>query len=410
MIARLFVAEFLYVVPFFALGTLVTVDLARTGTTPALIGLIASAGWIGILCAALALPLAARRIDRRTLFHATSIVGVAAIPLLVLGPPALTAFALWVFGVAGGVRWVASEAWLAQLVAPDAVGKAIGGFETMIGATIVCGPALLAVTGFDGPAPYATCAVLAAIGVVVLLGAPLPADSTADAVPAVPAPLSPADRSPPSAKSSPANGAAADGPIASLVRTWRAHRTWLVMAFLGGVMEAGIVAVLPVQALQLGAAAGAAALLVSTAGAGSLLLQLPLGALSDRIATARLHAVCAAVTLVAALALFAVEALPALHWPVAFAFGGFGGGLFTLSMIAAGRSQRGHALIEATAGLVFAYNVGSSAGPMLAGAALDAGGHAGLAAVMVGLAGVGVVVGRGATAAPTADRASRGRG
>ncbi|MCU0869870.1 MAG: MFS transporter [Burkholderiales bacterium] len=372
LIARLFVAEFLYVVPFFALGTLVTVDLARGGTAPALIGVIASAGWIGILCAALALPLAVRRIDRRTLFHATSVAGVAVIPLLATGRPWLVAVALWTVGIAGGVRWVASEAWLAQLVAPDAVGKAIGGFETMIGATIVCGPALLAFTGFDGIAPYATCAALATAGVAVLLGAPLPADSV-DAARA---------------------HDARDGPIASLVRTWRAHRPWLVAAFLGGVMEAGIVAVLPVQAVQLGATAGAAALLVSTAGAGSLLLQLPLGALSDRIATARLQRACAVLTLLAGVALFAVETLPALHWPIAFVFGGFGGGLFTLSMVAAGRSQRGPALIEATAGLVFAYNVGSSAGPMLAGAALDAGGAAGLAAVMVGLAVVGVGGGR----------------
>ncbi|MCW5625876.1 MAG: MFS transporter [Burkholderiales bacterium] len=362
LIARIFVSEFLYVVPFFALTTLVTVRLAGEGVSPWLIGLFGAAGWGSILVTAPLVPKLTRAFGIARAFQWASILGCVAIPLMLV-PSLFTWFiAIVLVGAAGGVRWIVAEAWIADIAPPEKLGRLIGAFETMIGGTIVCGPLLLTMTGLHGWPPFAAATVLAAIAVAVMIGAPDPR-SHDDAGTTV---------------------------IANLKRVLISAPGLLLAAALGGVFEAGVTAVLPVQAVGLGTTAKIAALLVSVAGAGSLLLHYPLGWLVDRFDRRWIWRTCTGVTVIAAVALLFAPELPHVMWPAAFVFGGFGGGLYTLAMIDAGQRYSGPQLMATTAALVFAYNVGSSAGPALGGLALDAWPDRGLASLMLVLAALSV--------------------
>ena len=62
-------------------------------------------------------------------------------------------FVLLLLGaMAGGMRWVLAEAFIAEFAPPQHRGLLIGAYATMIGMTMVVGPALLAWLGADDPA------------------------------------------------------------------------------------------------------------------------------------------------------------------------------------------------------------------------------------------------------------------
>jgi hypothetical protein len=95
---------------------------------------------------------------------------------------------------------------------------------------------------------------------------------------------------------------------------------------------------------------------------------------------------CAAITLLASAALPWIAQSPWLAWPVAFAWGGAGGCLYTLAMIDIGARERGIRLVNHTAVLVMAYTLGGVLAPSLGGAALQWAPTHGFALLLLGVA------------------------
>ncbi len=70
-------------------------------------------------------------------------------------------------GVAGGLRWVLAEAFIAEFAPPGQTGRYIGAYATMVGLTFVIGPALLAWVGTDNT--HALWLVIALLAVPILI-------------------------------------------------------------------------------------------------------------------------------------------------------------------------------------------------------------------------------------------------
>ncbi|NBA94406.1 MFS transporter [Pseudomonas sp. R5(2019)] len=140
---------------------------------------------------------------------------------------------------------------------------------------------------------------------------------------------------------------------------------WAIALF--AAFEAMILTLLPVYCLQQGFSEQTALYMVGTVVVGDALLQLPIGALADRMSRRTLFFGCAITLLLSSLAIpLLLHTL--LIWPLWVLFGASAGGLFTLSLVLIGERFRDDALVRANAHVAQLWGVGCLIGPLAAGA------------------------------------------
>ena len=140
---------------------------------------------------------------------------------------------------------------------------------------------------------------------------------------------------------------------------------WAIALF--AAFEAMILTLLPVYCLRQGFNPEMAMFMVSAVVIGDAVLQLPIGALADRLSRPALFSGCALVLLCSSLAIPLLLHTPAI-WPLWVVFGASAGGLFTLSLILIGERYRDNALVRANAHVAQLWGIGCLLGPLLAGA------------------------------------------
>ena len=352
----------------FMLSPLLLLLLRRADVSNTVAGLFAATSWLGIF---LITPFASqitRRIGRRRALWLASIVPLATAFGFVLTTRLEIWFALELCAsVAGGLRWVLAEAFIAEFTPPEQRGRYIGAYATMIGLTFVVGPALLAWLG-DG-SPYALWVVIGFLVVGLAWTALVP-------------------RTPPEHD--------ADSAKVGFVGLWHAvaaHPVVMLAGFVGGFFELGLASILPLYGLTLGLPTGAATLLVSVSGLGGMLLAFPTGMLIDRLANPEqgrrtVMLALVALLLAASFVLFGVLDAPWLMWPIAAVWGAAGGNLYTLTMTDISSRERGITLVNSTAVLVLTYTLGALVASSISGALIDASPWLGFPLVLVLVSGL----------------------
>lgn len=355
----------------FMLSPLMLVLLTERAVSPTVAGLFAATTWLGIfIVTPFASALTRRWGQRRTMWFASGAPLLAAVGFL-------TTDALWLWfalellaGVAGGLRWVLAEAFIAEFSPADRLGRYIGFYATTVGATFIIGPTLLAWVGSDGPA---------ALGLVIaLLGVGL---AWTTFIPVVPPH---------------ADAAAARVGLDGLWLAVRSHPIIMLAGFIGGFFELGLASILPLYGLAMGLGAAAAALLISVSGLGSTLVAIPVGMVADRFADPvrgrrLLMALCVALALVTACALPLVAHAHWLAWPIVFLLGAAGSCLYTLSMTDIGAREKGIPLVNSTAVLVLNYTLGGLVASAISGALIDWSPNRGFPLVLIAVAAIGLV-------------------
>ena len=352
----------------FMLSPLLLLLLRRDEVSNTVAGLFAATSWLGIF---LITPFASkltRRIGRRRALWLASTVPLATAFGFLLTTRLEVWFALELCAsVAGGLRWVLAEAFIAEFTPPEQRGRYIGAYATMIGLTFVVGPALLAWLG-DG-SPYALWVVIGFLVVGLAWTALVP-------------------RTPPEHDADSAKVG-----FAGLWHAVAAQPVVMLAGFVGGFFELGLASILPLYGLTLGLPTGAATLLVSVSGLGGMLLAFPTGMLIDRLenpAQGRRTVMLALVALLlaASFILFGVLDAPWLMWPIAAVWGAAGGNLYTLTMTDISSRERGITLVNSTAVLVLAYTLGALIASSMSGALIDASPWLGFPLVLVLVSGL----------------------
>jgi len=144
----LFVSSFLELVGYFMLNPMLLLRLKAEGTSTWVAGLFAAMGWLGIFMVTPFASALTRRLGRRPALWLSAAVPVVAS----LGFALSEALPLWfvcaaVSGLASGLRWVLAESIVAEFSPPDDRGRYVWLFQTMVGATFIVGPMLLAWVG-----------------------------------------------------------------------------------------------------------------------------------------------------------------------------------------------------------------------------------------------------------------------
>ena len=353
------------------IGALTHLMLTATegGYSATAVGAVATAMWAGILAASWrAHALVARHGHARVFAAGTLLAMLALVSLALHASLAGWIAGVVVLGIGGGLVWVAGEAWLAETAPPDRRGFFVGLFETAVGLGFMAGPMIVPLTrALALPTLVVTACVM--VAALCAAGWLLTAQRLARGA-----------------------GRAPDG--ATRPAAWRALALPLIaIAVVSGVMESGISALLPTIAMRLDFSFNAAAWLGAVIGAGSALLQAPIGVVADRWGVRPTTLVAWAIVIATNALLLVVAADPGRWlWAIGFALGGVGGAVYTLVIVEMGHRLSGDGLVRAVALLVIAYSIGTAAGPALGGALFDFTGLAGLAAFMVVLSVLGLAV------------------
>jgi MFS family permease len=326
------------------LGTpLLSVILETRGYSATMIGLnTAVAGVASVVAAPLATPLAAR------LGVAWAMLAMIAVGALAFVGFYFTSFWMWfplraVLHVALTVLFILSEFWISMSAPPSRRGFVLGIYATVLSLGFALGPYLFAKMGSAGFLPFG-------VTFALVMVAALPVLFAAGESPKI-------------------------HPTEEPVGFWRF--IWLVptataAVLVFGAVETGGFALFPVYGDRIGYPESDAALLLSMIGLGNVILQIPLGLISDRIHDRRwLLLVCASIGLVGILA------LPwfATNWHLAalilFLWGGVVAALYTVGLAHLGTRLTGRELASANAAFVFCYGFGMLIGPQVIGIGMD---------------------------------------
>jgi MFS family permease len=354
----------------FMLSPLLLLMLKKAEVSTTLAGLFAATTWLGIFIVTPFASTITQRLGRRTSMWLAS-----GLPLLAaVGFLATRSLWLWfglelVAGVAGGMRWVLAEAFIAEFAPGHKIGRYVGTYATLVGLTFVIGPTLLAWVRSDGPLALWIVIGLMSIGLAWTALIPaLPVDHDAHTS------------------------------QVGLRGLWQAvwlHPVVMLAGFVGGFFELGLASILPLYGLTLGLSASSSALLVSVSGLGGTLVALPAGMVADRFASPEvgrrlLMQGCALLLLLAAFASLWILVRPGLIWPVVAIWGAAGGALYTLVMVDIGSREKGITLVNSTAVLVLTYTLGGLMASGVSGALLDQSPTLGFPTMLIGVAAIGL--------------------
>ena len=325
---------------------LLSVILETRGHSASMIGLnTAVAGFASIAGAPLATPLA-RRIGVAWAMLAMITTGALAFVGFYFAPDFWMWFPLRVaLHMSLTILFILSEFWISASAPPRRRGLVLGVYATVLSLGFAAGPWLFSRLGSSGFLPFGATVVLVVLAAIPVLAA---------------------------RKESPLLHPNDDEETGGFLRyIWLVPTaTFAVLVF--GAVETGGFALFPVYGSRIGYSEANAALLLTMIGLGNVLLQIPIGMISDRIGDRRyLLLVCALVGLAGA----AFMPLFASNWhlmaALLFVWGGVVAAMYTVGLAHLGSKLSGHELASANAAFVLCYGVGMVLGPQAIGIGMD---------------------------------------
>lgn len=343
---------------------LLALALEEMGAASTTVGLLAMVGSVATLGITPLIPRLLRVAGTLPLLLGSTLVAIACTLAFHAWPEIWLWFPLrFVNSAALLLLFVVSEIWINQFAEGHNRGRVLGIYVACFSGGAAIGPAMLYVVGTTGWLPY-----LAAAGLMAVAAIPL----------AFVRGVTPEFHEEPS----------------------MAFRRFLVAAPLAGfgalaygAVETSLLTLLPIYAVRAGRTPEAAALLLSLFGLGNVLLQVPIGWLSDRVDRRRLLLACAAVGAIGALALPSLLVLPGLLEPALVLWGGVVAGMYTLGLAVIAEKFSGSDLAAANSAFIFMYGAGMLFGPPATGLAMDLSDSNGLPGSIALLFGAYVLVG-----------------
>jgi MFS family permease len=355
-------------------------NLAARGYSAGTIGAQAACAGLGILVGAVLMPPLAQRFGAWRL----ALVGLYGTVLSIAAFGLTENLTLWfvlrfVLGAMVNILFVVSDTWINQL-APEALrGRIIAVYAATNAGAFALGPLLVPLVGYSGLASFGVMA-----GVVGVMGLAL------IRLRRVERPVEPA-------------------PLAVSLRVVAAIPVLLLAVLAFGFHDGATLALWVVYAAARGLGETMAALTLAAIMLGSVVLQLPIGWLADRVSRRRLLALLAAVAFGGAASLPLVELTSWWGLAVLLIWGAAAFGVHTLSLTLIGQHLSGVRLVAATAAFGMAWGLGALAGPWLTGLLMDRAGPALLPATIAAIYGLLTLAARARApvrAAPSSGRRS----
>ncbi|MBK5952202.1 MFS transporter [Rhodobium orientis] len=309
-------------------GTAIGINSAMAG--------VASIAWVPFVT-----PLA-RRIGTARLI----LILIAASMVSFLGFFVISSYWAWfglrfVFHGATTAIFVLSEFWISSAAPRERRGFVLGVYATFLSIGVAAGPILLSLTGASGAPPFL-------IGTIILAVSAIPVIMARDTSPRI-----------------------EKRPEHSFARFLIAVPVATIAVLAFGAVETGMLSILPIYGLRIGLDAATATLLVTAAALGNVVLQVPLGWMSDRMDKRVLLLVCGLVGVIGALLMPVFAHRMTELFVTLFIWGGVTAGLYTIGLAHLAARYRDADLASANAAFVMMYSIGMLVGPAAMGAGMD---------------------------------------
>lgn len=327
------------------LGVSMPLAMLAQGWSGTLIGLVAASYGAGFMLGAWLSPSAIRAIGHIRAYAAFA--GLSAALTLML---ALDSHMLWWllarfgFGICTAGIFAVAESWIADATPSQRRGAVISAYQIIGRAGLIFGPFLIALPGIELTESFIIAGMFLALALV-------PVTMTQRSQPAIP-----------------------DGTRAPPWRLFTIAPTAALAAFTAGVVNTGLLAFIPIwgEALDPAAAAGGAALVMAVIYGASMVVQWPVGRVSDRLDRRIVIAIAAFLGAVFA-ALLAVFVNPGLVYGAILA-GAWGSASLCYYGVAVAHAADRSTVEELPAiasGVLMLWAAGSMIGPVLAGLAYE---------------------------------------
>jgi MFS family permease len=329
---------------------LIAMNLEQRHASEIVIGLNAAMHAVGVLGVAPLLPAIVTRLGSRVAMLGALVLSATMLALFPLAGMVWLWFPLRLgLGVGAEVLFVVSETWTNDLVDERVRGRVIAIYTASLSVGFAGGPAILSLVGSGSIAYF--------VGAGVAIAAAIPL-------------LHPSLVTPKAAPSEEKN------PLRYVMLAPVA----VAAALLNAAVETAGLSFIALYAGRLGWTEASALHLVSTLMVGAIVMQLPIGWLSDRMSPDRL-----------ALGLATVAALSALAWPfllpikwlafaMIFLWGGVFVGVYTVVSTLVGSRFQGADRVGVYSAMSVAWGAGALIGPSLAGVAMGLSSRYGLPA------------------------------
>jgi MFS family permease len=321
---------------------LVSLLLEQRGVDASLNGLNTGCTFIGVMIGPLLAPRFVRWLGIRDFLLVCFTLDIA----LFLSMKVFDSLGAWfvlraVLGLVGSSIFTSSEAWINLLAGDAGRGRIIGIYAAALSAGFGIGPLLLTFTGFSGWLPWLANSAITALAMTPILSV---GDAARDF------------------------GRERGGsPLAMFVR---APFIMCVVAMFG-LYEAALMALLPIWGVREGMDSVTAAATLTAVYGGSILLQMLVGWLSDKVSRIAALGLCGIVGLSGALTLALLRMPLPITLSVLVVWGGIAAGIYPIALSMAGDRFRGAELVTVNAAIIMAYGLGALIGPALGGAAMD---------------------------------------
>ncbi|MFM9843146.1 MAG: MFS transporter [Dongiaceae bacterium] len=341
-LARLMAAIGCSVVQFWLAAPLTSLLLSHRGIGSGTIGLFAMMPWLAVL---LLLPLTPRLVPQfgaLTVFRCGMFMGCAAMIAFMLTDNLAVWFAAnFLNGAGAALRWVVSDTLVIAATPALQRGRILGIYETVLGGCLLAAPFLLSLTGSDGILPFAIAAVLPLLAILPTLGLKAPR-LTMTAI-----------------------------RLAGLTEIVVRYALPLMTILLCGIVACSSYSLFPIYGRALGLSEREAALWMALFGFGAVACQYAIGWLCDRWQHDIVHRALIGLVTAGLLLLPALDSGGPLLWLFGFVFGGAVTGLYTVTMYLSGNIARPGELLTLIMAVTLFYTLGSIAGPVMAGWAME---------------------------------------
>ena len=323
--------------------------LAARGIGAMELGLFGAVEWTGMLLALLLAPkLLKRYMPKQVILASLVLTTIGFVTAIYFTWPMWISTAALV-GFAIGLRWIANETWLYRITPKNILGQVVGVHEALIALGAIIPPALVAVlTTADNK--------IILLGIIFNVFAAMPLMLIASEKRA-------------------ANGAeqhnVLKGKNSVFFNLDQITKLGVYLAGVGGLVDGALFALFPVFGLGRGFSEPQTAFLLTIIGVGALVLQYPLGWLSDRKGLIGTGSLAAFVTFLAACVMAFVPMNFQVFTIFSFLFGGAAATFLTFGVIAAASVKDHDHMAENMSKISISFTICSIIGSLFAGVATE---------------------------------------
>lgn len=317
-------------------GSAVSLRGGLEGFLDSTVGLIMSANYVGLILGSLIAPSLVRNVGYVRTFAASASLGSASAiaHLLLIHPIAWMIFRA-LTGLALSVMFVVAESWLNSSSTNYNRGRLLTAYSVVYLVSMGAGQPLLAIFPPGSFEIFGATSVLISFCLIPVTVMRVTGEPNADREPT------------------------------RLVRTFMKSPLAGVGVIAAGIMTGATWSLTPLYGQQVGMDDGAIGLLMLLVSVGTIVLQWPVGWLSDKKSRslAILWSAGSAAVAAALIAMFRPDAT--MLYVLVFLYGGFGMPLYSLSVALANDHFEPHEMVGAAGAIVIYYGIGSVIGPLL---------------------------------------------